>query len=68
MRANAVAFIALRRAARFVRMRVRRVPVAMAFGARGMVPKSHALPGHNRSQALKRHGQRNHNRKQANEP
>ncbi len=44
------------------------LPVAMAFVARGMVPKSHALPGHNRSQALKRHGQRNHNRKQANEP
>lgn len=63
MRAGAVAFMAGLDMAVLAAL-----PVAMAFGARGMVPKSHALPGHDRSQALKRHGQRNHDRKQANEP
>jgi hypothetical protein len=63
MRASAVAFIAGLDMAVLAAL-----PVTMAFAARGMVPKSHALPGHNRSQALKRHGQGNHNRKQANEP
>ena len=75
MRAVAVAFIALGRAGRAVRMRMRRMIIAVLGFAlvivpgRGlMVPERHALPCDNDRHALERHDKRDDDGKQANEP